>query len=209
MLKDEKNEKYKYTDITTLINDTEKNIYNLCIKVQAYTKENYLHKVAVKAFCKKQKFILALKSLLFLKDNSKNSEEYYSSLIIFEDYFTKNQEKIKETVITTVKNNLEFISNKENFNKELKEIRSALDNNINSPMENVVNLIKNFVYLGENNSKEIEKISFLALDVDKNILRKIQSEKYLFVEMFLKLFTSNEIAEKFKVNFIKFLMTFS
>ena len=48
--KEEKNEKYKYTDIPTLINEAEKNIYNLCNKVQAYTKEKYLHKEAVKAF---------------------------------------------------------------------------------------------------------------------------------------------------------------
>ena len=201
-IRDEKNERYIYKDIPTLITETENNIYNLCSKVQAYTKEKYLHKEAVKSFCKKQKFILALKSLLFLKENHKNSEEYITSLSTFEFYLTANLEKTKENVTTTIKTHLEFVLNKESFNQEMNNLKASIENSEIFAFDKPVNMIKNFVYSSDIKSSDVEKLSFSSLEVDSLKLRKVTSEKSLFVEMFLRLFTNDETAKKFKVIFL-------
>lgn len=109
-------------------------------------------------------------------------------------------EKNKEHVISTVKNNLEFIFDKNAFNKEISQIKASIENQENYALEKSVNSIRNYLYLMDLKSADTEKITFENLEQnDKVKLRKTQSDKVLFVEMFLTLFTNKDTVGKFKV----------
>jgi hypothetical protein len=71
-------------------------------------------------------------------------------------------------------------------------------------LEKAINMIRNYLYSWGLNSADVEKSAFSSLDNESFKLRKTQSEKYLFVELFLNLFTNSETTKKFKV-FIFFL----
>lgn len=182
----------------------------MCIKVQSYTKDTYLHKVAVKILAKKNKFVLALKSLLFLQKHHPASEEYLSALIIFEQYYSANSSKIKESVTSVIKTYLPIIFNKAEFESFVNSQKIIIDNNYEtghnnnslSPFDRSIYLIKNMIYFsGEAKDLQgIEKSIFDALQKDKTILRKIHSEKYLNVVVYLTVFASEETLNRFKVN---------
>jgi len=94
---------------------------------------------------------------------------------------------------------MEFIFNKEHFNKEINNLKASLENFEQNPLEKPVNSIKNFVYSSDVKLADVEKLSFSSMDAESLKLRKTQSEKYLFIEMFLKLFTNDETTKRFKV----------
>jgi hypothetical protein len=196
--------------------DIEKIIYSICVKVQSYTKDKYLHKIAVKIFAKKNKYVLALKSLLLLQRHFPESEEYISSLEIFNQFFKENQAKIKDNVTNILKNYLPVIFNKAEFDSLTKKESEKINGNYNAikannPFDKCIFMIKDFTYFAaqQKNLTEVEKAVFDALNCDKTCLRKIVSDKALFVEVFLSVFCSEDSLNKFKVilEIILFLRT--
>jgi len=193
--------------VATMQADIEKTIYSLLLKVQSYTKDKYLHKIAVKIFAKKNKYVLALKSLLLLQKHYPESEEYISSLEIFNQFFQENQGKIKENVTSILKNYIPTIFNKPEFEYLVKIGKEKINGHYNlikntSPLDKCIFMIKDFTYFPEEqkNLAEVEKAVFDALNNDKISLRRVVSEKALFVEVFLSMFCNQESLKKFKVN---------
>lgn len=143
---------------------------------------------------------------MYLQKNHPDSEEYISSLDIFNQYFQENNSKLKENVISILKNYLPIIFNKEQLNELIKERKEKIDswfkNDVkNNPFDKILFMIKNFIYLppGQINLSEVEKSILDCLSNDKISLRKIISEKSLYVEVFLSMFCSDDSLKKFKV----------
>ncbi len=101
MLK-EKLEKYKFKDLQTMIKDIDNDIYQFCLKLQAFSKIPKLHHMAVKSFLGREKIVLALKSLLFLEQNYPNTFLHLDALKIFNAYTQENHGKITGTYIETL-----------------------------------------------------------------------------------------------------------
>lgn len=185
--------------------EIEKTIYNVILKVQSYTKDKYLHKIAVKIFSRKNKYVLALKSLLLLQKNYPESEEYISSMEIFNKHFQDTHGKTKENVTTIIKNYLPVIFNKTDFEDLIKKGNEKINGRFNdlksNAFERCLSMIKDFTYFSydEKNLAEVEKAVFEALKDDKTNLRKINSDKALFVEVFLSMFSKHFSLSKFKV----------
>ena len=89
--KNMKFDKYKFIDDKNLINEIENDLYNFSLKLQTYSRSISLHYLCVKSFLNKGKVLLALKSMMFLKNNAKDGYEYYDSLFRFKEYVSKNQ----------------------------------------------------------------------------------------------------------------------
>ena len=91
----EKIEKYKFSDINGLITDIENDLFNICVRLQTYSKNLGFHRLCVKTFLEKGKYMLAFKSLNFLQDcyNKNHNYEFLSAL----DLFSKELEKTKES----------------------------------------------------------------------------------------------------------------
>ena len=186
--------------------DIEKIIYSICTKVQSYTKDKYLHKTAVKIFCKKNKYLLALKSLLLLQKHYPESEEYISSLEVFNQFFQENQAKLKDNVTSILKNYLPVIFNKLEFDDLVEKGNEKINGHYNSikknsPFDKCIFMIKDFTYFTaeQKSLAEVEKAVYEALNNDKTCLRKINSDKALFVEVFLSVFCTEDSVRKFKV----------
>jgi len=193
--------------------EIEKLIFNICTKVQDFTKDKYLHKMAVKIFAKKNKFVLSLKSLLILQKMYPESEEYISSLEIFNQYFQENSTKLKENVINILKNYLPILFNNSEFEQFIKngteKIKSNYANeNNNFAFEQSIYMIKDFTYFpGEKKIiADVEKVIFDELKKENICLRKVVSEKSLFLEVFLSIFSTEEISKKFKVTCFSFII---
>ena len=144
-------EKYKFIDAKNLIIEIENDLYNFSLKLQTYSKSISLHYLCVKSFLNKGKVLLALKSMMFLKNNAKDGYEYYDSLFRFKEYITKNQ------------NYIDIIY--ENISELKDEVKDDYKNNLD--------FMKN-IYLLEN-EKELEKL----LGLNQNILKKINSTVYI------------------------------
>lgn len=194
--------------------DIEKTIYSIFIKVQSYTNDKYLHKIAVKTFAKKNKYVLALKSILLLQKNYPESEEYISSLEIFNQYFQENQAKLKDNATNILKNYLPVIFNKTEFEDLIKKGTEKINGHYNaikasSPFDKCIFMIKDFTFFNtqQKSLAEVEKAVFEALNSDKTCLRKIVSDKALFVQVFLSVFCSEDSLNKFKVIKLRMLIS--
>jgi len=147
-----------------------------------------------------------LKSLLYLQKNHSESEEYISSLEIFNQFFQENNSKIKENVSSILKNYLPVIFNQAKLNELIsngkEKINSFYSNDVkNNPFEKVLFTIRNFTYFptGQIDLSEVEKIIMDSVKNDKVSLRRIISEQGIYVEVFLSMFCSEDTLKKFKV----------
>ena len=145
-------EKYKFIDANSLKTEIENDLYNFSLKLQNYSRSVSLHYLCVKSFLNKGKIILALKSMMFLKNNANQGYEYYDSLFKFKEYISKNQ------------NYIDIIY--ENISELKEEVKDNYKNNMD--------ILKN-IYLIENQN-ELESI----FNFDEKSLKKIKSSVFLF-----------------------------
>ena len=183
----EKIEKFKFTDSLSLIKEIEKDLYNFCLRLQNYSKSNSIHNICVKAFLEKGKTILALKSLLYLKNNYESSQEYYEASISFNDYLNLNKERINEEDLELIKAKIGINQNKlENKEKSLNSLIFKIKQNLRK------------------NEKLNEKISYddlNSLDIIQS--RNIKSDELIIFETLIKLFLK-ENEEEIVYNLLNF-----
>ena len=171
----EKLEKYKFKDVSSLIVEIENDVYNFCMKLQAYSKIHHLHHVSVKTFLQKGKIILALKSLVFLKKHAEGSYEYLDSLDIFSKYLSQNKEKISTTFIDIIYEKFEILKSEEEVKKYLNEERSKLRKIVLTNGNITESILTNAYESIINNTQTIEKSLDKLLDCSQSCLRKTKS----------------------------------
>lgn len=89
-------EKYKFKDVASIQVEIEKTLYSILLKVQRYSVESEVHKICVKFFLLKGKFILALKSMSLLQKRHSTSYDYLISLNKFINYTKDTKNTIPE-----------------------------------------------------------------------------------------------------------------
>ncbi len=124
LVKEVKETNFKFKGASAIQADIEKQSYALLLKLQSYSSLPIVHDLCVKYFLLKGKFLLALKSLLFLHTHHLNSFEYIEALNRVINYIRENKEKV----------NPEYLQlgemKKIEFNeKALEETKAALINN--------------------------------------------------------------------------------
>ncbi len=196
-MKEEKIEKYTFSDTKSLINDIENDMYNACLKLQAYSKNCGLHHVAVRVFLSKGKVLLALKSLIYLQNNYSGTFEYLDAIHGFNHYLSSNKDKIPENFITIIHEKVDLVKSEDTLIKFLKTARTKLSE------ENCHNFISNILmesYENVFNDKgPVEKAIEGIAEKDKLSLRKVRSEDINMLKVYMSLFSTPEFSEKLMV----------
>jgi len=182
------NERYKFKEIAGIQSEIEKLLYNLLLKLQSYSVMCSAHNLCVKFFLMKGKFLLALKSLLFLQKNFGNSFEYLESLHMLVNYIKDNStNKINEEYIKLADEKV----NLKQGERLLRELKMNLLSERN-PLVLAENKFKVDKLFKERNfnfndvTSEVFKASKQDLRSVKQVVR-IKSDKYMLI--FLRILT--------------------
>ena len=174
--------KYKFTTVKDLLNDIENDLYNILKKLQTISEDNFTHFACVKYFLKKEKILLALKSLLFLS-KSKNNFYYMISLKLFkesikdkkipEEYLDKINEINSINNITEWENNdkIEKLKEKIYFEKKMGVVI-----NDEQFIKDIIEVEDKNILRTEKNSKISELITFVSLFLDENGLNDLKKK---------------------------------
>lgn len=171
--------KYEFKSIPELLKNIENNYYDILLKLQKITKDYEIHYICVKYFLKKQKLLMALKSIIILTEN-KNNYYYVQSVKLINKYLEDNKDtlKDKEIIVNLIKKYVKDGDDKIEYKEEdkLNEIRFKLYEKgiFNNPKENgdIVNEFVNYY--------------------DKNQLRKLSGEKISNLITYCSLFIDEE-----------------
>ena len=173
--------KYKFTSVKDLLNDIENDLYGMLKKLQNITENKFAHFACVKYFLKKEKILMALKSLFYLS-KYKNNFYYVISLKIFKEYISdkkfpdeyneKIEEAKKENYSEWENNNkIEYLKEKIYFEKKMGEIihdEQFINNIIDVEDKNVLRKTKGKIIS--------ELITFASLYLDDDGLKKLNEK---------------------------------
>jgi hypothetical protein len=140
-------EKYKFVDTKTLIAEIENDLYHFSLKLQAYSKIPHFHYICLKVFLSRKKLILALKSLMFLKEHAGGSYEYIDALLRVKEYLKSNEGAYTELAYTKVpelkfehdRNKLKNLNTIEGILEEVYQQTQSSEKNIESLLSNLFN----------------------------------------------------------------------
>lgn len=171
--------KYEFKNIAELLKTIEDNYYDILLKLQKITKDYEIHYICVKYFLKKQKLLMALKSIIILSEN-KNNYYYVQSVKLINKYLEDNKDSLKdkEIIVNLIKKYVKDGDDKIEYKEDnkLNEIRFKLyeKGSFNNPKENgeIVNEFVNYY--------------------DKNQLRKLNGEKISNLITYSSLFIDEE-----------------
>ena len=156
-------QEYQYKDIPELIKIIEEDFYKILLRLQKISKDDEIQYLCVKYFLKKEKLLMAIKSIKYLSKN-KNSFYYIESVNLLNKYSEEKKDKLKGKEIIVELTN-EYIKDK----NEIVEYKE----------ENKFNEIKNKLYQKNvfdlNDNKKI--ILELIESIDKVELRKLSGEE--------------------------------
>ena len=180
--------KYNFKTIPDLLENMEKNFYDILLKLQKITQNLEIHYICVKYFLKNQKLLMALKSIILLSKN-KNSFYYTQSVKLINKYLQENKDKLKDKEIIINKIN-EYIKNGDDritykADTKLDEIRFKLNekNLFNNPKEN------NEIIFEFTNSYSVEE------------MRKLKGEQIIELFSYCSLYTDEEGIKEIKNKF--------
>jgi len=179
MKKDYELQEYEFKTISELIKRIEKDFYEVLIKLQKISNNNEIHYLCVKYFLKKEKLLMALKSMKILEKN-KDTFFYVHSVNLIKAYLEEKKDKLKgkEILVDLAKEYIKDENQKIEFNEDNKLTNLRLK------------LYQKNMY---NNSKENKDIIFEFIhSYDKNALRKMSGEEINNLIVFTTLFTDED-----------------
>ena len=161
------------------LSEREKDFYEVLLKLQKISNNNEIHYLCVKYFLKKEKLLMALKSMKILEKN-KGTFFYVHSVNLIKVYLEEKKDKLKgkEILIDLAKEYIKDENQKIEFNEDNKLTILRLK------------LYQKNMY---NNSKENKDIIFEFIhNYDKNALRKMSGEEINNLIVFTTLFTDED-----------------
>ena len=180
--------KYEFKTISELIQNIEKDLYEILLKLQKITKNLEIHYICVKYFLKNQKLLMSLKSIIILSEN-KNNYYYIESVKLINKYLLDNKDKLKdkEMIIDRINTYIKEGDEKMEYKEEdkLNVIRHKLDAKgmFNNPKEN--------------NDIIFEFVNFY----DTKALRKLSNEKINELITYSSLYTDDDSIKEIKKKF--------
>jgi tetratricopeptide (TPR) repeat protein len=183
-MKKEKIEKYKFTDIPSLITDIENDIYNVALRLQPYSKSISFHHSCVKSFLNKGRILLAFKSLLFLQNHCKHSFEFVDALNKFNSYLFANKEKLNAVNLEIIYGKLSLLKDQEAVQKFVKSEMSRIREELISGGSLIEELLIEAYQTVFNNSQSPEKVLEKLHNLDPIYLRTIKSEVTIITIIF-------------------------
>ena len=174
--------KYKFTTVKDLLNDIENDLYNMLKKLQNITEDKFTHFACVKYFLKKEKILLALKSLLYLS-RTKNNFYFVIALKLFKENI--KEKKIPDEYLDKINeiNNFNDITEWENNDKieKLKEkiyLEKKMGVFINDEqfIKDIIEVEDRNTLRTVKNSKISELITFASLFLDENGLNDLKKK---------------------------------
>ena len=154
---------YEYKSIPELITLIEKDFYDVLIKLQKITNDDEIHYLCVKYFLKKEKLLMAIKSVKYLS-KKKNSFYYIESVNLIKLYLEEKKDKLKgkEIIVDLTKD-------------YIKDTNEIVENTVENKFENIKNTLykKNTFNLNDNKKIILDYLE----DIDKKELRKLSGEE--------------------------------
>ena len=130
---------YEYKSIPELITLIEKDFYDVLIKLQKISNDDEIHYLCVKYFLKKEKLLMAIKSVKYLSKN-KNSFYYIEGVNLIKLYLEEKKDKLKgkEIIVDLTKD-------------YIKDTNEIVENTVENKFENIKNTLykKNSFNLNE------------------------------------------------------------
>ena len=158
---------YEFKSIPELIKLIEKDLYDALIKLQKISNDDEIHYLCVKYFLKKEKLLMAIKSVKYLSKN-KNSFYYIEGINLIKLYLEEKKDKLKgkELII-------------ELANDYIKDTNEIVEKKEENKFENIKNALykKNSFNLNENKNTILEYLD----GVDKTVLRKLSGEEINYI----------------------------
>ena len=158
---------YEFKSIPELIKLIEKDLYDALIKLQKISNDDEIHYLCVKYFLKKEKLLMAIKSVKYLSKN-KNSFYYIEGINLIKLYLEEKKDKLKGKEL--------IIELANDYIKDTNEIAEKKEEN---KFENIKNALykKNSFNLNENKNTILEYLD----GVDKTVLRKLSGEEINYI----------------------------
>ncbi len=180
--------KYEFKSMSELIKNIEQNFYEILQKLQKITKNLEIHYICVKFFLKKEKLLMALKSILILS-KEKNSYYYIESVKLINKYLLDNKDKLKDK---------EIIVNK--INEYIKDGDDKIEYKVDNKLDEVkFKLYQKGLF---NNEKENNEIIFGYIDShNSKELRKLKGEEINELITYCALYTNEEGIKEIKKRF--------
>lgn len=174
-MKKENYTKYKFTDIKSLKEDIENDIYKALKKLQSISDREDVHFFCVKYFLIKKKVVMALKSLKLLSKNKKGFYYVFASKL-FKEYATANKDKFNDAYVSHINEMLQ--AGGEQW--EEKDI--------------IKNVFFKLYYEGKfKNGKENEKtLKELVAAGDRKFFRTLKNEKMHEIAVWVSLFVNEK-----------------
>jgi hypothetical protein len=161
------NANYKYKNINVIKDEINSEVHKLLRKLQQFTKMEYLHYLCVVDFTRNKKTILALKSLTFLRNHSKNSHYYMDAMTVFSQYFTNSSTSVIDSFKTMVLNEFPELKSKNSAESE----NGTLIKNFSNSGQN--ELLLQFVSLKNSSNKDFNSFKEKVSKIDQLALRKV------------------------------------
>ena len=186
---------YEFKNISELIKAIEKDFYEILLKLQKISNNDEIHYLCVKYFLKKDKLLMAIKSMKILSQK-KDSFFYIESCKLINLYLKEKNDKLKGKEIIVdlakeyAKDENKIIENKEET--QLNDIRFKLyqKNLFNAPKENkdmVIQFIKDYdpKELRRKSGEEINNlIVFSSIYTDEAGTQEIKNNLNLKMRLF-------------------------
>ena len=154
---------YEYKSIPELITLIEKDFYDVLIKLQKISNDDEIHYLCVKYFLKKEKLLMAIKSVKYLSKN-KNSFYYIEGVNLIKLYLEEKKDKLKgkEIIVDLTKD-------------YIKDTNEIVENTVENKFENIKNTLykKNTFNLNDNKKIILDYLE----SIDKKELRKLSGEE--------------------------------
>ena len=186
---------YEYKNIPGLLKDIENDFYEIFLKLQKITNKDEIHYLCVKYFLKKDKLLMALKSMKILSQN-KNTFYFTESVKLIDLYLQVKRDNLKgkEIVVDLAKEYIQEENKKIEYKEETKldniRIKLYQKNSFYSPKENkemVIECINGYEpkALRKMKGEELYNlIIFSALYTDENGLQDIRNRLNLKMRLF-------------------------
>ena len=154
---------YEYKSIPELITLIEKDFYDVLIKLQKISNDDEIHYLCVKYLLKKEKLLMAIKSVKYLSKN-KNSFYYIEGVNLIKLYLEEKKDKLKgkEIIVDLTKD-------------YIKDTNEIVENTVENKFENIKNTLykKNTFNLNDNKKIILDYLE----SIDKKELRKLSGEE--------------------------------
>ena len=188
-------QEYEFKNISELLKEIEKDFYEIFLKLQKITNNEEIHYLCVKYFLKKDKLLMALKSMKFLSKN-KNTFYFTESVKLIDLYLQEKKDNLKgkEIIVDLAKEYVSDENKKIEYKEETKlsniRIKLYQKNSFNNPKENkemVVECINSY------DTKDLRKLKgeelynlivFSALYTDEAGLQDIRNKLNLKMRLF-------------------------